>query len=644
MLLTQLAIALVSAVALSLGVNGTIQVSRNNSWLSPNNVAFGVGIAVQIALIAPLELARLICQILFWQGLLSSGQQLRSLITNWSVIYSNSYRGAEDLRGISPIGAFLMLVYLIEVAVLGAIGTLYRTVEIETLKSQGSIPVFVPIQSTAVTYENAGDALAQASKGFFGFGGLYDSRGTQAFETNSTCASTLDNMSWTGCHTVVASPLVLPSLDANETTLWSAMKWATLAQGDVMRTVSTEITTSVTCGPSDDFAVITDNDTDSGKSQSYLSTNATGELFGATNTMWAAIMPQMRTPQVQIITFGKGSAWEEPPVDDQGRMVFAVHAFNFDEYPGMRRIKFPFEDMSGVRHSAAVLCTAAVATAATTAEYTVLETSPRLNVRLNSAMRKSDPELFSMNPQQNPYGYSMGIFLVAATTIFGCDLFPCSPSDVDPPLFDRTIGLVKTVEPAAGSADRVTYSVDLASLSTNVARLMSRLLLSYTAAPQYPEDLPAGQVAATQAKLYDQRSMQRLYTTNACNIVLAIGIASAALLTIIHLVALIGIGERFSRSAIWTTSSVLFLLQALSSNSEWFPELSQADWQDVDLDILREAAERITVKGNCKEGRVNLQMDSVVNVTGLSARHVKNDTLKRPEVLMTNAAEEGEDA
>ncbi|KAI8590534.1 hypothetical protein BDZ88DRAFT_414865 [Geranomyces variabilis] len=629
MLCTQAAICVVCSIALGFGINGTICVSDNNLGI----VAFAVGVVVQIALVAPLELARLVSQILFWRRLLKGRQRFRAIISNWSVIYSNSYRGAEDLRSIGPIGAFLMLVYLVEVAVIGAIGTLYWTVEVENLKSHGNMSMFVPIQSTAQTYEAAGDALAQASRGYFSFGNLYDSRNTQAFKANATCGvPTTDQVTWTGCHGVVASPLAMPELDADETTLASNASWAALAEGDLLRTQGTEILTTVTCEPSYDVKVFTDNFTSSGDSQTYLGTNRTGEWVYATNSMWAAMMPNMNTPQVQIITFGKGSAWEEPPVDEEGRMVFALHAFNFPDYPGMRLLEIPFQNLSlGARHSGAVLCTSAVSTAVRAAEYKILQTTPRLNVRLNSAVRGSEPTPYSMH-NSTRFGYSMGIFLVAAMTIFGCDLFPCSPSDIDPPLFDRTIGLVKPIADLTGN---LTYIVDLESLTANVARLMSRLLLTYTAAPRYPEDLGAGQLAATNAELYN-KSASRIYTTYACNIIVAIGLVSATLLVTLHLVVLTGYGEMQFKGSMWTTSSVLFLLQALPRGAEWFLS-APAEGMGASLDRLREAADQITVRADVDSGgMVKLYMKAEAHTSDPpSLERKKHGAEHKPEIVLT---------
>ncbi|KAJ3146596.1 hypothetical protein HDU89_006067 [Geranomyces variabilis] len=605
---TQATVVIICTIALTMGYHGMLWVHEDSVWLTQKTVAFAVGIAVQIAMIAPLELARMTCQILFWRGLVRRGQSYRSLITNWSVIYSHSYRGAEDLLGIGPIGAFLMLVYLVEVAILGAVGSLYLAVAVSSLKAQGTLPLLLPLQSKALIDKFATEAFAQASESYFNFAYLYDPLVVQGVDANTTCGEPAPAGSFVGCHSVLASPLTGPYLSGLGKTLPDALAWANLVEGDVLRTQATELGTRVTCAPSEYLYAQTDiSPWSANLTRSYLHTNITGHTYYATNTMYSAIMSWMYTPQVQVITFGTGESWEQPPIDDQGRMVFAMHAFNFPEeqYTDMTPLTIIYQDNSGARNSAGVLCNVQVTLATSAAEYEILQVQPGMVANLTSAVRETEPVPFSMAPVPGSYGYSMAMFLTASTTVIGCDLFPCSPSARDPPPFDQRMEFVKgTPNAATGELD---FSVDVQTMTTGMAKLMARLLLSYAAPPTNLTNLAASQTT-TFANVYEYRTWQRIYTTRPCNILLATGIAAGVVLMAFHFALTSRLCEMFDWSAMWTTSSVMFLLQALPSHR--LPSLSETEWRSADLETMREAADRVMVTGAVdREGNVRLVME-----------------------------------
>ncbi|KAJ3169866.1 hypothetical protein HDU88_000506 [Geranomyces variabilis] len=607
---TQTTVVIICAIALVMGYHGTVWVHEDSVWLTQKTVAFAVGIAVQIAMIAPLELARMTSQILFWRALVRRGGSYRSLITNWSVIYSHSYRGAEDLLGIGPIGAFLMLVYLVEVAILGAVGSLYLAVAVNSLKAQGTLPLLLPLQSTALIDKYATEAFAQASQSYFNFAYLYDPLVVQGVDANTTCAEPAPAGSFVGCHSVLASPLTGPYLSGLGRTLPDAFAWANLVEGDVLRTRATELGTRVTCGPSEHlFAQTDESQFTANLSRSYLFTNITGgdDPYYATNTMYAAIMPWMYTPQVQVITFGTGDTWEQPPIDDQGRMVFAMHAFNFPEeqYANMTPLTITYQDDSGARNSAGVLCNVQVTLATSAAEYAILQVQPGMVANLTSVVRETEPVPFSLAPVPGSYGYSMAMFLTASTSVIGCDLFPCSPSARDPPPFDQRMELVKgTLNAATGELD---FSVDVQTMTTGMAKLLARLLLNYAAPPTDLTNLAASQTT-TFAEVHENRTWQRVYTTRPCNVLLATGIAAGVVLMAFQIALASRLCEKCDWSAMWTTSSVLFLLQALPSQR--LPNLSETEWRSADLETMREAADRVMVKGVVdREGNVRLVME-----------------------------------
>ncbi|KAJ3178935.1 hypothetical protein HDU87_003202 [Geranomyces variabilis] len=370
-------------------------------------------------------------------------------------------------------------------------------------------------------------------------------------------------------------------------------------------TRATEIGTRVTCAPSEYIYTETDvSHCAINLTSSYLYTNTSTDTYYATNTMYSAIMPWMYTPQVQVITFGQGDTWEEPPIDDEGRMIFAMHAFNFPEeqYANMTPLTIVYQDNSGARNSAAVLCTVQVTLATSAAEFEILQVQPGMVAKLNSAVRETEPVPFSLAPVPGSYGYSMAMFLTASTAVIGCDSFPCSPSAQDPPPFDQTMELVKgTPNATTGGID---FSVDVQTMTTGMAKLLARLLLNYAAPPTILTNLTTSQTT-TFADIHESKTWQRIYTTRACNILLGMGIAAGAILMTIQFALTSGLCTMLDWTSMWTTSSVLFLLQALPSQR--LPTLSETEWRSADLETMREAAERVTVKGAVdREGNVRL--------------------------------------
>ncbi|KAJ3011789.1 hypothetical protein HKX48_006645 [Thoreauomyces humboldtii] len=482
--LMQSTIISVCCVTLFLGLYGVVKVSEGTFPFNQSGVAFGIGIAVQIALIAPLELARRISQVWFWKRLMHRGESFRSLITTWSVIYSNSYRGAEDIfRGIGPISALLMLVYLVEVVVLGAIGSLYEAKAVVTLKGLHSIPMYRPYQYTDVTSMTAGTAEVLASQAFFNFARIYD-----------------------------------PS--------------------------------------------------------------------------WI----------------------QEPPVDENGAILFAMLAFNYDAYPGWTERTFNTYTVESpnvpvsTRTSGVVLCRAAVGLGTTSADYQILQKDPSIVVKLTNSVRDPDPPaMYSMDPATNIWGFSMGIFITAVTFIFACDFLTCEVASTKPPYFVNTMGLSKAVTVNGTTS----YTCDLDTVTEGLVRLIARILPWYTTTAKNTTGLDASLTEAY-TEVWEQLSTHRIYTTLACNAILAIGIACAGTLIFLHLVQTLGRKAwRLDRSAIWTTSSVYLLLQALPSvrSSGILPNIPQSEWRDAGLERLREAAEEVTVKGSIdSRGKMKLKM------------------------------------
>ncbi|KAJ3150414.1 hypothetical protein HDU89_003195 [Geranomyces variabilis] len=615
----QISIIVICSVVLILGISGNVLVTDDSLFLREGYVGFAVGIAVQIALIAPLELFRTVCKLWFWKRLVVRGENLRSVLCTWSVIYSNSYRGAEDLlQGIGPISGLLMLVYVIEVAILGAIGSLYTTEGITTLKAQGELPMLRPFQSTTKDTDDmyAYESIIPAELSFFSFAKLYDPLVIQGIETNTPCelASKQDDdtssfsAKWRGCSAVVASPLTSSPLAIAQTAASTAINWAKIVDGDILRSRATELVTTVECGPSDVLVPST-----VGYSGYYLAWN---ETAGTTTGLWSACADIMTSPQVSIMPLGTGSINENPPVDETGAMLFAIVAFNFDDLGDMMRFRIPMRDKAGwlpeTREIGVLLCRARVELGTVMAEHELLQVNPGLVARLNYAVADTERIPYSMDPS-TPYGYSMGIFLAESLFVWTCDYLPCPTDSKDPPLFDRTIGLVETQPPAVNGT--VSYALNFTSMTTNLAKLFSRNLLSLAAVPRYPDGIPAD-LLSTHAELWELGRTKRIFTTAACNAILSIGIVCAAMLIGLNLM-------RQTKGAMG--GSILQLLDAIGWRK--MPNISPEEWHAAGVAKLRRHARHVMVKGALDgAGKVQLSLSSektLANMHVLSNSSVK---------------------
>ncbi|KAI8591185.1 hypothetical protein BDZ88DRAFT_412751 [Geranomyces variabilis] len=606
--LLQSVIIAVCVTVLALGIPGSVQVSEARFPLTESSVAFAIGVAVQVALIAAMELSRRICQMWFWARLTSRGQSLRSIMTTWSVIYSNSYRGAEDIfKGIGPISGFLMLMYFMEVVVLGAIGSLYRTENVVTLKGAGSLPMYRPIQSDAVLSENAFNSTMRGSLAFFNFAKLYDPTSTQGTETGGTCAPLFQpraSGAVLACASVLTHPLTVPLLAAEGEATAPVVPWTTLEKGDLFNSRATEIFTSVSCEPSDGFSI--DQPVTGQEAIFLFYTSPEGVVTQSTKPLWAVSFSLFTTPQVQVITLGGGSTGENPLIDENGAMIFAMLAFNFDDYPGWSELTMnTLKDYSHAgppRQVGLALCRATVGLGTTKANYSILQSDPSLVVKLNSAVRDpGQPINYSMDPAVNVWGYSLAIFLLVSTFMFGCDAVACSIASPDPPYFDLTIGLVKVTRLTNGT---VAYTADLQTAAQGMSRLLARIIPSFTSAVNNATGMDSNLVT-TSAAVWELTSTLRIYTTPACNIILGIGIGSAVALMLLQF----GPATRVDKPSIGITSSIYVLLQALLSSSGGKRILADIARRDAGLARLKKVAEGVMVKSTIDpKGQLWLEM------------------------------------
>lgn len=80
------------------------------------------------------------------------------MVAAWSALYTGSLRGAQDmLAGFSPIAVLLILVYVGQVIMVGAIGNLYYLRPTSSISAEGLLPMMDVAGMTTEGFNNVGD-------------------------------------------------------------------------------------------------------------------------------------------------------------------------------------------------------------------------------------------------------------------------------------------------------------------------------------------------------------------------------------------------------------------------------------------------------------------------------------------------------
>ncbi|KAJ3291549.1 hypothetical protein HK104_005973 [Borealophlyctis nickersoniae] len=146
----------ICATALILGRYGQLKVEKG--WKEPIPRTF-VGFAVQTSAIAMVSLTRHICQIMFARAITSDkGVKFRKMVAGWSVLYSGSFRGLEDMLSALNIWSIVLAVALLgEIALLSSIGSLASMEELAIIRENGSLPLMTVVTRDTPWYD-PGDA------------------------------------------------------------------------------------------------------------------------------------------------------------------------------------------------------------------------------------------------------------------------------------------------------------------------------------------------------------------------------------------------------------------------------------------------------------------------------------------------------
>ncbi|KND00734.1 uncharacterized protein SPPG_03850 [Spizellomyces punctatus DAOM BR117] len=528
-----------------IGSQGYLKVAAFDTFFTKSIGGFMVGVVVQIALVAPLKLGRKMSQIWFGRRLLKGGMKVRELITAWSLIYSNSYRGVEDVwRGLSPIAGFLLLLYLGEIIVLGTIGSLYYTVPIWNMKASGPMPYFTFPNVTPTTVDEAGFAMDCSQRAGVSVGRLLDPLVRQGILVPNSTYAQCDSTHCTASETVIVSSFTVPFTGRTAAPA-PMMDWTDLKPGNIVKGKMTSLTATADCRPSKlnltDYELYID--VDEGPAQ-YL------YIFNP----WAVTNPAMQTPQLQLLSLAAEQT--DPYVAPNGQMYIGMMAYNFPE---------SFAHMTwnpdvGGRNASSVICTIGIETGIANVEVLMEHLTPTRVARILSVTEMSPQTPYDMSP--GTPGYLGAYFLGQTYGFFSCDISPCDFTGTTPPPFDMMTGFFDSTDDGHG------FVLDYDTQMEKFTAALVKLTVSVMPVFLIPDADPLHDQSTLTVWSNDVVSI--IYTTLACNLLLLTGSLSGVCLLILHI--LTGLWTRRGPNSkywttfgptFWMTESVYALLQAL---------------------------------------------------------------------------------
>ncbi|KAJ3018072.1 hypothetical protein HKX48_003182 [Thoreauomyces humboldtii] len=550
-----------------------------------------LGMIVQISLSAPMELVRRICQILFARRLTGRGMTSREMLTAWSAIYSNNYRGIEDLHlQMGPITALLLFFYFAEIVAIGSIGLLSTSSPVNTVKAQGHVPTYGPLQSTDTFSARAQDAI-------FGVGRLCDPIVQQAMlmppqkacpEVSSTLAAA--SGAYTSCQSIVASSLTLPDL-TNTQFDDSALQfdWTYILPGDIFEGVFSTVGVTATCS-SLSAAGVTGSTSSAFK---LMLTLPNGEIMASRIPFLNARDASFTTPTVQIQELARSPDYTEPFVTDSGSLYVGLVAYNFAEtFSDMTTVHLPLQDGSGnVRNISVALCELQVTVGSANAGVQVISAMEQIVPYVMHATYAAEPTLFDMS---GGTGYGTAQFVSQALMEMSCDVLPCTQSSTSPPGFNLLTGLIERTSDNAGWT--VDYDHQLATITQALARLSTLLISTYVEASDIFDVDPTSQTIVT--SLLFKVSLQ---ITSNCELILLVGAISSCLILTVHIVGRLS-KATFARHlyppTLWVTESIHSLLLLLQQTPPPFVnDVNKPGGVDSNPEKLREAASKRLLVG-----------------------------------------------
>ncbi|KAJ3006243.1 hypothetical protein HKX48_000219 [Thoreauomyces humboldtii] len=552
-----------------------------------------VGVLVQIALYAALEVGRRLCQAAFAHRLMHRGVSHRAMITAWSSIYSNNLRGIEDIHlGAGPITTLLITLYLAETIAIGSIGSFYDAVPYAHVKATGPMPSWGPRQVPVTSQYDAAQAIDAAQTALLNFGLLYNSLTSDALLVNNVSGCAVAERG-TGCGSaaILASPITVIDLDGDATNL----SWVEPAAKDTFRGTFSTVGVEATCGPADGIRV-------------QVQENCTIELmtpdgFYVSNAVlpYTAQDDFFLTPNVHVMTLGHGDSQYEPYIDADSRMWVAVMAFNFaGPFTDMTSLWVDYADKPGGRNVSVALCKLQVNVGRSDATVVVNYTEP---TRISSILAASAPaasEVFDMHNATHGYrggssGYGVAQFLFHALQEMNCVVLPCSINPNQPPLWNMITQFVE------GSIDGSSWHVDLDNNLPVIARAISKLCTLFLSAYVDASTIYDPVTASPPTTVTTPTERASILTNTACNAILLIGASCAFAMIALQAVGLAwndGLAWYLSPPALWLTESVYTLLRSM----QHVRMMEEEDEEEAELEAERDGLGRGSAPSRMRYG------------------------------------------
>ncbi|KAJ3014953.1 hexokinase A [Thoreauomyces humboldtii] len=519
-----------------------------------------VGCTVQIAIFAPIELGRRLCQALFAWRLSHRGMTQREMVTAWSTIYSNNYRGIEDAHWrMGPVTFLLLTLYIAEAFVIGSIGSLYLSSPFPSLRAAGHMPAYGPMQIQVTSQYDADDAYEEALTAVLQLGRLYDPLSLSAIlvPPETKCAGPDAPIGWQlACSDIVVSSVTLPNIQ--ETTEVDPT-WVSVTPGDTYTGAMSTVGVTASCGPLPLQNTFVDWTGGGADGATVTVEFEDGNEISNAAYMYFVGRSDFTTPTMQVLTMGTGLNDYEPYIGADGAMYLAMTGYNFAApIRNFTTLQAPL-DNGTFRNVSFALCKIQVNIGLTNAEVFINSTEPSRVATLLSAERIGHRQLFNMSLADSGFGggtsgYGTAHFLLQALQMVTCDLMPCAPSSTSVPGFAVLTGMVS----GAGSS----YTIpDLFSVTSALARLSTLYLAAYVEQSDVFDYDPTSITRATTNVL-----LAKLNTNVACNAILYLGAVSSALILCMHFYGHLGGGGfswYFSPQALWITESVYTLLESL---------------------------------------------------------------------------------
>ncbi|KAI9094357.1 hypothetical protein DFS34DRAFT_652043 [Phlyctochytrium arcticum] len=573
------------------GHQGSITVYQSGNAITTTTMGFMIGLVVQAALFSPLELGRRISQIWFGQRLMRQGMRCREMITAWSAIYSNSYRGIEDgVYGFGPISGFLLILYFGEIVVLGTLGSLYYSRAIWVDVASGNASLYTLPQVPVIDYNEAYDVSQRVA---LTLGRLLTPLAQEGLVVPGSSTVDCQGNGCEGNITLVLSQLGLPFLATLGGRIPSSVQWADLKPGELVRGELTTLNTKVSC-KAHPFGYSTIDDA------FYLYTSVEGMSAGYPLFPWSFQSPSFMSPTLQLVYLAGGDYMVDPVISESsGSLYVGVMGLNLE-----KEINRMGSLQEGDRLASTALCKIDLAVGTSDTQIRIQNVSPSRVVSVESAQPIQPLVPYSL--ANGTSGYAIAHYLNQLFSYYTCDILSCNVYSTEPPPFVSMLGLANSTQ--GETSLEIDYEHQLEVITSALTRMVAASVAVYSV----PSDLEKHNsenplVSYSKLLVLSNTFAAKIFTNLACNCILIMGASCSILLIALHIFTIL-VGRRGPKGSrywntfgpmYWMTDSVYVLFKALQQSQvgNALPSLNKA----------HPAAMRKAVGG---DARVSAQIDA----------------------------------